>query len=305
MNENFNADINFALKQAIDEAAKQGKTRLATWARDTLTNTYKSSFFRSELEDLNNRMADLAREEMQIAYKKGKKRGRKPYRQNDEGGLKRYSAGAMDKGLRSSNLIKASASGIQFNFDELNKYALQWARLNFGAGEAGSKQVKDEKIKIFRKSLADSPSLSGIGSRPGFLVPSNFGVVGVSSGTPFAKTPSIKTIVGTPKVKRYLYVYGKPGSGLRDRRMKQVKSKGILGWRFLDQGLNAMNKEYGREITALLETFSDDAKRAALKESRKQARVPRIRFKSPSEKASAQNRDKGGRFAPGYKPKFK
>jgi len=261
-------EVNDAVKQTSAEAS----TQLAQWVKKSFSNSLKSSEFRSRLATMHEELGEVARKEMIRAYKAGKKRGRKPYRFADTGKLKRYSKGAMDKGLASDRLIVTSARGIGFNFLELDRYAKQWARLNFGASPAGSKEVGKEKIKIFRKSLNDSPSLSRFGARPGFLVPSSpliskkgsdkkgRGAVGVGSGKPFDRTPSARSIVQTPGGP-YIYVYPFKTKGLSKRSFKPKASKGIVGWRFLDKGIAKMNQEYGRKLTSVLEEYIKDSQK--------------------------------------------
>lgn len=246
------------VQDAVKQTSAEASTQLAQWVKRSFSNSLKSSEFRSRLETMHEELGEVARKEMLRAYKAGKKRGRQPYRQADVGKLKRYSAGQMEKGLNSDRLIVTSAKGIGFNFIELDKYAKQWARLNFGAAPAGSKEVQEEKVKIFRRNLSDSPNLSKFGARPGFMVPDSRRVIGVGSGKASPITPSAASIVRTPRGS-YIYVYPYKTKGLSKRGFKPKKSKGIVGWRFLDKGIAKMNKEYGKKLTSVLEQYIKDS----------------------------------------------
>jgi hypothetical protein len=289
------------VKDAVNQAASEANTQLAKWVKASFSTSLRSSAFRNQLAVMHEELGEVARKEMLRAYKAGKKRGRKPYRQADTGKLKRYSAGQMEKGLNSDRLIVTSARGIGFNFIELDKYAKQWARLNFGASPRGSKKAETEKVKIFRRNLADSPNLSRFGARSGFVVPSSpliakkkgskrkgRGAVGVGSGKPYDRTPSARAIVQTPRGP-YIYVYPFKTRGLGQRSFKPKKSKGILGWRFLDKGIAKMNKEYGVKLTAVLNKYVADSQKNS-KKAGNGTRKTTVKPKPPATRGSTRRR---------------
>jgi hypothetical protein len=268
-------------QEIVAALSAQANTKLGRWARDSFAESRKSSNFRAKIEETNKELAADTAKQIIRAYKSGKKRGREPYRQNDLRKIKRYSDGQMDKALQKSNFIKGDSTGITMDFSILGKYAKQWARLNFGAGTAGSrsKSVGDEKIKMFRRTLQDSPTLSKFGPRPGFLTPSSqiskksggFRSFGVSSDKPYAKTPSPASIVRTNPGK-YIYVYQFKQKGLGNRGFLPKKSKGIRGWRFIDTGIAYMNDQYGRRMTKVFNDWVTDLEKNARKSAQKQSR---------------------------------
>lgn len=304
MADDFSSIGSVIVNDVVKQLSAQSSTELSNWVKKSFSNSLKSSEFRNRLDNMHKELADIARKEMIRSYKAGKKRGREPYRQGDTGALKRYSNGQMDKGLNSGGLITANASGISFNFSVLDKYAKQWARLNFGASPRGSKPVKEEKIKVFRRNFSDSPTLSKFGARPGFAVPSKFGSLAVGSSKAYPVTPSVRSIVQSPRGS-YIYVYR--GKGLSNRGFRKA-SAGILGWRFLDKGIAKMNVEYGRKLTAVINGYINDGGKKSQGTKTKTVIVKpsgAVLF-NRSTRAQAQNRDAFGRFIPGFKgyPKF-
>jgi hypothetical protein len=272
--------------QIIAQLCKESNTRLAKWANESFAQSRKSSRFREQIKQVNIDLAEDTRKVIYNSYKRGKKK-RQVYRQQDRGKNYRYANKKMDRAINDKNFIKGDASGITINFTVLNSYAKQWSRLNFGAQPAGSKSVSDQNIKIFRRNLRSSPTLSKFGARPGFLTPSSqmskrsgkgFRSVGVSSSRAYPGTPDPRSIVQTPRG-RYLYVYRFKTSGLGARGFYPKQSKGIVGWRFLDQGIAYMNKEYGPRMTKALDSWTKEVAKNAKKAASKQSGRTRVRIK--------------------------
>ena len=231
---------------------------LSSQATTKLAKALKNSFPRSGekarpdlnkiIQDVNVSMVEPTRKAILDAYTSGKK-GRRPYRFGDSGKkMKRYSRGQMEKGINSERFIKANGTGITISLLELDRYAKQWARLNFGAKPRGSVAIKDEKIRLFRKSLNDSPSLKQIGARRGFMVPPTKRAVAVGSSKAYGETPSPRSIAQSQNGP-YLYLYAVKTRGLPKRKFRTKETRGIQGWRFLDKGINEMNKQYGAKLT--------------------------------------------------------
>jgi hypothetical protein len=201
------------------------------------------------VKDINISIANDTRKKILSAYKAGKKRGRQSYRFADDGKMKRYSDGRMEKGINNDRFIQATGTGITISLSTLDDYAKQWARLNFGAAPRSSKQVKDEKIKLFRKTLQDSPSLSRIGPRKAFRLPPTKKAVAVASNRALPSTPSPRSISQSGSGP-YIYLYQYNVKGLPRRKFPSKATKGIQGWRFIDEGVSFMNKEYSKKLTA-------------------------------------------------------
>lgn len=262
-------------KSIVQELARDANTKVGKWAKESFSSSLRSKILRERIAIMHEELGEDVRKEIIRAYKAGKKRGVSSYREGDTGKLKRYSNGQMDKGLSDPAFIVTSPRGIGISPSILDTYARQWARLNFGTAPKGSKAVKMEKIQLFRKSLSDSPSLSRFGARPSFRVPGSGRVVGTTSTVAYDMTPSTQAMVRTPAGKKYLYVYPYPGKGLGKRKFISRTSKGILGWRFLDQGVSYMNKEYGKRLTGVLDTWVKEIEKGAQKSASNQSRKTR------------------------------
>jgi len=239
----------------VETLAKDTKTKLAKVLRESFPRSGEqaTSELSAIIAGVNKTLAEDTRKQISRAYRAGKKK-RRPYRSGDTGKLKRYSDGQMDKGIAAKNFIQGDGRGINISLSVLDTYAKQWARLNFGAGSRGSRDREDNKIKLFRKTLQDSPSLSRIGARPGFMVPPTRRAIGVSSDKAYGVTPGPRSIAQTQQGP-YLYLYPFNSKGLPKRKFKTKLSKGIKGWRFLDAGISYMNKEYGSRLTPALNTW--------------------------------------------------
>jgi hypothetical protein len=258
---------------------------------------------------VNKNVAESTQKKMVSAYSAGKKRGRKPYRFADEGRMRRYSDGRMKKGLESDAFIRSTGTGIFINLSVLDTYAKQWARLNFGALPRGSRDVKDERIKLFRSALSDSPSLSRIGARPGFRLPPTRKAVAVGSDKALASTPNPRSLAQS-QAGPYIYLYPYKTAGLSKRKFDSRATKGIQGWRFIDQGIAHMNKQYGKELTKGLNQWIKQVDKGVAKaasQPTRQSRPAKVTAtpNRPYKMERVQNRiprgqSGGGRFAPGF-----
>jgi len=298
----------------VETLAKDVKTKLAKVLRESFPRSGEqaNSEFSAIIAGVNKPLAEDIRKEISRAYRAGKKK-RKSYRSGDTGKLKRYSNGQMDKGIASKNFIRGDSRGININLSILDSYAKQWARLNFGARPRGSKDREENKIKLFRKTLQDSPSLRTYPTRKGFKIPPTRKAVGVSSAKPYDITPGPKSIAQTQQGP-YLYLYPFKSKGLPKRKFKTKLSRGIQGWRFLDVGISYMNKEYGKRLTPALNTWvktleAQVAKSASTKvESRPKvsAKVESRPYKYERVRARVPRGQPGaGRFAPGFQKRRK
>jgi hypothetical protein len=271
--------------RAGSDIADQVLDRLILALGEWYNVMYKSS---SDQEALAKMHAKLA-EEMQIriidAYKRGQRgKPRIPsYRWADQGRMKRYANKAMLRALKTGlgsetpgqkGLIEFDYKGIYFpNTTLLDGAAKQWYRLNFGAEPASTPPMDQPKMKFGGQYTSVSLSLNSFKPSKPFMVPAlkdGVRAKGLWSRRSLAKSPlftkgdvevfsaqRFKAVKGgytgafSPDLARRSALYIIPGN-LSSLGFEKRLSKGIVGARFLDEGLKHLNLRYGTEISKLL-----------------------------------------------------
>ena len=188
--------------------------------------------------------------------------GKNPsYRWADRKQWRRYSNGRMEEGLLDKQTIKYDENGIYlFDKSNMDKFAKQWYRLNFGT--KGGRNKNFEPLELFDVPLRNSPSLLSFPLSPEFTMPS-----GIWSSTFEAKTIGTDFDQPSPSGKNAFYAVGKrnprpkPGNGKVVRRRKARDTNQIVGRSFLDEGVEAMNKTYGELLEPLVISWISEFRR--------------------------------------------
>ncbi len=174
------------------------------------------------------------------------------YRKGDN----RYAGGALLRALESPTMAIGSAEGIAFvDVPLLDRTARHWARLNFGAGAAEGRSGVSFRQPNARIQFGSNQGVSlrfTNPPRPNFKVPQQgFGYFN-KQGQLFLGRPPKKRGRGSEVTVVGGFPEGKPSvSGIAPRR-------------FLDAGLVALGKNFGRMYK---EHFADAARAAASKKS--------------------------------------
>lgn len=169
------------------------------------------------------------------------------YRQNDDGKWKRYSGGLMLRALEGQDWYKVHPDGITWIIPgAFDQKAKQWYRLNFGAAPKNTPGVKVQyTMSFFGQGLGKGPNLDNAPRSSPFSIPA-----GVWGNKAFPQTPEFGKVKGTgtgPKENmagRYFYPLGAMKDG-KDHTIDAAgrrASAGIVGARFLDVGLQTINR---------------------------------------------------------------
>lgn len=259
---------------------------LNAWAK----SLYKSAGSQQELAALNAEMGREIQKLVVSAYEASQRKGRRipsyRYRDKDKR-LRRYANGAMLRALQSENFITTDYRGLAFpDADFLDDQAPQWYRLNFGAEPASTPELTTKPMKWGVRNQYDTQTMIDFSSyKPSgaFAVPSLVSgqVRGIWSRDSFATNPTLQQVK-----KGYTGFYeGQPGAAknsLAGRRsalyiipavgalgFEKRMSKGIVGSRFLDAGAEHLNREYGKRLSRLFNSWHAQA----VKEGRARAQV--------------------------------
>jgi hypothetical protein len=157
-------------------------------------------------------------------------------------------SGHLQRAILNPRFVRADQNGFSYmNKQLLNREAAHWARLHFGAGTRGSSTPAAAEVQV-TLSLGGRqvhlPDMKIEGQvRPGFSMPAGYFRQGGESGA----------IIGANSGRRGLDAFY-PGRSGPDKgggtRTGKMPTKGIVGSRFLDEGL--------RRIAAVLPAASED-----------------------------------------------
>ena len=199
--------------------------------------------------------AEAGQKSMLEKYEEDRKSHGLSYRGGDPGNDKRYT-GILGQLLKSPDAffnINGDVIGL-VSMAKLYNNAPQWYRLNFGAGPIGTPSIPKWNIPYFDKDIS-GPDLSTFRRAPSFMIPA-----GVWSSTAAPTSQSFFAAGGKSDGGPAFYPikYGresKSQKGLSDGGRLNVghvqMSKGIVGGRFLDHGINSFNRKLGWGMEAL------------------------------------------------------
>jgi hypothetical protein len=226
-----------------------------------------SEFFYNNLSRLMKNKNARVRQMLEVVAEKAKAEtlGRydarvgklSPYRGQDSGSNRRYSGGAMRSILKGNNWYRVAPDGIAWIIpSSFDRKARQWYRLNFGAAPAGSDlNFTHYQVKFFGRTM-DGPDMDSFPPSRAFAMPA-----GIWGSQAFPKTPDQPSKV-EPFGGRYFYPIGgfKNTEGVTATARRATK--GIVGARFLDVGLQSINKNLPAAIEVLAWETVNEAYRA-------------------------------------------
>lgn len=235
--EDINGQLNDNLRQRIREG-------LYVYSNEM----YKSVEDRQAFELMHAKLASDIQDAVVKAYDKSKIGKRPSYRYNDTGKLRRFANKRLKKALADERLIQSDYRGLAlFNTDILDKAAPQWYRLNFGAQPATTPPKTFRDMMFGKHATGMNINMNHYEPSNPFFVPSSMTTKGFGSSQAMAKsyygdkTPSWRRHPGGP----YLYLVG----GRAPFGFESRLSKGIVGARFLDEGMRVFNRDYGKMLS--------------------------------------------------------
>ena len=245
-------DIRYILEDVAKQANKELAKELRLWARTAKRNVTRAS----GLKQLNQKVADKARERVINSYESSSIGERKSYRYNDRGKFRRYANGRMEKALRDPKTITADEHGIKFiDASRMDYWAKQWYRLNFGTKGGNNKRAPSaQPMNFFGVQTGVRVSLDQYPASKDFRIPKGF----------FSMTFAPKT-AGT-KLRKPRGANDAFYAARKDKRQRAIPSKttpffsgkasaSISGQRFLDSGASYINAYYGRQFAALARSW--------------------------------------------------
>lgn len=179
-----------------------------------------------------------------------------PYRATSHKKYRRYAGGRLRGALAAESFFEATADHLVFiNETALNKAAVQWARLNAGAG--GRAGPRPGPTAVRWSNVVVGVLGIDMGPRPGFFVPKGYwfsraegAMVSASEGErgrhefhPIGVGP----LSGRTRIERKVKGGDPKGPGLARRR----PSKGIRGRHFLEAGTERIAEAYPSQLEAL------------------------------------------------------
>lgn len=193
---------------------------------------------RSEVAQTHARLAKMMQESALASYDQAKGKFRKvtydPARPQAGKRYGRAAQGAMRGVLSSGGLARSSANGVQFgDIAQLDRDAIQWYRLNFGAAPTGT--ATTERFPVRFGNLASEYEFDAQPD-PGYVLPKG---VWAPGGFPSAFYPR-----GEAKA------LGVKGGAFNN---KVIRTKGNLGYHFLDAGVRRFFTELPIEYRLLFD----------------------------------------------------
>jgi hypothetical protein len=286
-------DIQYSAGAAIEgQLYERLRAGLYTWSEVM----YQNEADRDQLEEMHEKMATQVQQKVIRAYTASQQKGRRlpSYRWADKGKMRRYSNKQMLKALQSESFIEYDYKGVYFpNVKHLDNAAAQWYRLNFGTAPRAQISVDQPNMNFGQRETKTSVNFNSFKPSAAFMVPSTDGRArGIWSNTFMSKSPvfgSSRTMLqgrrmsrikagysgtfrgqyGPGKSALYLIPNGAMGSLGFEARM----SRGIVGARFLDAGANYLNRNYGQELSKLLEQWRNSANSAGKRAAEKTTTV--------------------------------
>lgn len=222
----------------------------------------------AERQRMNQALGDMGQRSVLASYDASVTRHKRalgndyPYRRGAHQPNRRYAGGRLRGALASESFFTATPDDLLFiNETKLNDAAVQWARLNAGAGgraggSRGPTAVRWSNVVVGVLGVDIAP-------RPGFLLPRGYffsrtegSVVSASEGRTGMDEfypMGIGPFAGRTRVERKVKGGDSKGPGLARRR----PSKGIRGRHFLDAGVDRIAEEYPRAVEQLYRNLWD------------------------------------------------
>ena len=184
------------------------------------------------------------------AKRNGQTRGASGYRPRD-----RYSGGKLRGALNDPEFFMATSDGLSFiNVGLLNDRAVQWARLNFGAGPRGRGSRRSFDV-VMSNMVVASFGLNEP-ARPGFFIPKGYfwrDGAPVRPQSPASSPGAAFYLAGTGPRRGRNSVRGADAEGATFNAMVDRQyTRGIEARNFLDAGIGVMARRLPREYLGLI-----------------------------------------------------
>lgn len=232
--------IGDAISQAAEEATTRTSQRLLEFA-EFLASAESGRYKLEAHETLGRMMHDAV-----LRSYRGHKRAAALYSPPSP---TRMQTGALGKALSDpANIYRATVDGIFFlNETGLSRDALQWARLNYGAGKRGKGSIGPFQVRFSDLVVAefglDEPA------RPGFTIPRGYFWDGESIVAPGARGQHPFYVAGVgPLGKTTKLAQSGRGRGANALNLsigQKRPTQGIAGWNFLDKGIERLAENFG------------------------------------------------------------
>ncbi len=256
-----NVSVNRIINAIADEIIEAYNKDLAQGIRDWGSASNRNIQQKEGLKAVHSLVAEEARRATFQAYTNSGLGKSESYRWRDQRKWKRYSNGKMEEAILDNKTISFDGNGIYlFDKSNMDDFAKQWYRLNFGTKSGRDKNVNP--IELFDVPLRESPTLASFPLSPEFTMPS-----GIWSSTFSATTMKTDFDPPTEGGKNAFYAIGKrnprPKSGngkvVRGRKARDVNQ--IVGRSFLDEGVEKMNIRYGKLLEPLIVSWISEFRR--------------------------------------------
>ena len=265
--------MQFGFAQIMGLFQQQVLGEIAMWQEfaKQLRNISKAKGYRGKVNDLMHQVAYEGHAATLRAYRP---KGPSAYRFADPDPYRRDSGGVMKRLLESDKWYSVHRDGITWILPEVfDKTARQWYRLNFGAQPAQQRYPKGGMMRFFDKNIGYGPDLNSAPTSTRFFKPP-----GVRSNQALSKTPPKLSDIKTSNSGRAFYPAGAAGPGAKAAYMGKMEdgkykydyqsaklgniptftgrraTKGIVGMRFFDAGL----QQIGRALPAAMEQLVYD-----------------------------------------------
>lgn len=248
VNITINRLLNEIAEQIGDQTNEQFAEMLRRWSKASNRNIQQ----REGLKAVHSLMVEEARRATYTEYTNSGLGKNPSYRWKDRQKWRRFSNGKMDDAILDSKTFNFDENGVYlFDKSNMDKFAVQWYRLNFGTKSGRDKSISP--MEFFDVPLRDSPTLASFPLSPEFTMPS-----GIWSSTFSPKTIGTDFAEPSESGANAFYAIGrrnprpKPGNGkvVRGRKARDVNQ--IIGRSFLDAGVEAVNRRYPKLLEPLL-----------------------------------------------------
>ena len=237
------------------------------------------------MHNLYSRVAAEGRNATIEAYEKSHGRGLY-YREKDKDSFRRYSGGAMLRVLEGGQWYRVSSDGILWILPAVfDSAARQWYRLNFGAAPASQKSVASTKMTFFGQNIGEGPNMNKYPRSGSFFLPpgvwsselhSKTPKEGLGSSTGFDKNFANKSGGRSKQGQALMQFMGSgvglgtafyPAGAMGNSAAAAIRAadaggrvtRGIVGSRFLDEGLQAINRALPVAMEVLVKELVDDS----------------------------------------------
>lgn len=261
-----------AIAQAV---ADQAQGQIAEILQDFATNLNRAVRVRPDrMRKLYEEVAKEGQRALVESYEAQHGHGPK-YRYADTGRWHRYSNNVLLNALKSPNMYRVAADGIEFiNIDWLDQQAAQWYRLNFGAAPRGSSARPAQTMTFFGSFTVPAPDLNSNRPSKPFRLPRGFFS---EMAAPRSTSTALRQLSphGEGRRQPFYPLGGIQYSSQLGRAFPEnsrfgdpVMTRGIRGTRFLDRGVEEINRLFPTAVERIFNEWISEAQGGSLRGAR-------------------------------------